>query len=402
MTSYMQSEMPPKSSNGSLEKTLLDAGFGAILEQPRFVLYKQEVRDGKTTKVPKQPNGQNAGSTIPETWNTFAVVYAAFVSGGPNFDGLGIILGDVFGSKIVGMDLDHVCDAFTGKFTNAEAEQAVANVKTYGEHSISGTGVHFLFLNQDVPEGYKTRTSATAPFDLEVYESGRYFTLSGDWINGQQLGTDEVSLKGICETYLPTRVEKRAPKITKAKEVKTMGIVSGMRAIEVSDALTLDSRFNALYSGCRPFGNESADDLGLLNLLVKYVGRDAEKVQAAFLASGHFQTKDDYHKQKCVERDDYLQASIKKAIENFFTGYSYDDVGNSDMFVDAYEDQLVFCKEWDSWNYWNGKNWEKKASLHAQELAKDLSDTFRAKAQEYKHSPYAHSTELVKTMTKHS
>jgi putative DNA primase/helicase len=402
MTTFNPAVMPPKSNTGSLEKTLTDAGFGTILEQPRFVLFKKEHRDGKITKIPKQVNGSNAGSTVPETWSTFNDVYSAYVNGGSAFDGIGIILGDYFDTKIVGVDLDHVCDAFSAEWTNEEARMAVADIKTYGERSISGTGVHFLFLNQDVPEGFKTRSSQTAPFDLEVYESGRYFTLSGDWFNGQKIATDEVSLVGLCKTYLPTRVEKKAAVPMTKRESSFFGLPTDLTPVDVSDALGFDDRFKALYTGCRPFGNESADDLALLDCLVKYLGRDADKVYSAFVTSPHFESKDDYHKQKCTGRDDYLRTSIDRAIDNFFTGYSYDDVGNSDMFVDAYAHELVFCKEWDSWAYWNGENWEKKASLRAQELAKDLSDTFRAKVKEYRTSTAQRNPELLKAMTRHS
>lgn len=399
MTEFLQPTA--KATNGSIEKTLKDAGFGDILEQPRFVLYKKENRDGKTTKIPKQPNGSNACSTTPATWNTFATVYNAFVSGGSKFDGIGIILGDYFNTKIVGMDLDHVCDAFTGAWTNKDAEMAVAGVKTYGEHSISGTGVHYLFLNQDVPEGYKTRTPATAPFDLEIYEKGRYFTLSGDWISGHKIATDEASLKGICETYLPMRVSSKKDRVVANKD-STMYVPKGIAAMDITDALEKDSRFAALYNGARPLGNESSDDLALVNLLVRYLGRDKAKVQEAFLKSPHFNTKDEYHSRKCTERDDYLANTITTAIANFFTGYSYDDVGNSDMFVDTYHEVLTYVKEWESWAYWNGKYWEKNANLRAQELAKDLSDTFRAKTAEYRSTSVEHDSDILKSMTKHS
>jgi len=384
-----------------LEQTLTDAGFGVILDQPRFVLFSKELRDEKQTKVPKQPNGANAGSTIPDTWNTFNTVFDAFVSGAGKFDGIGIILGDHFNTKIVGMDLDHVCDAFSGAWINANAEKAVEGIKTYGEYSISGTGVHFLFLNQDVPEGYKTRTAVTAPFDLEVYEAGRYFTLSGAWMNNERIATDEAGLARICETYLPVRQAKKADRVMQKQARDALTVPTGVGVCDVVEALHRDARFNALYTGCRPFGNESADDLALLNLLVRYIGRDADKIQEEFLKSPHFISKDDYHKQKCLSRSDYLEDSIAKCVNNYFVGYSYDDVGNSDMFVDLYSDQLAYCKEWTDWVYWNGKYWEKKANLRAQQLAKDLSDNFRAKTHEYKGNP-ARSPELLKVMTKHS
>ena len=383
---------PPTVSATPIEKTLIEAGFKDVLDQKRFVLYSREKREGKTTKVPKRIDGSNAGSTIPESWATFHEVYQAYVSNGRKFDGIGIILGDHFGTKIVGVDMDHVCNALSGKWENAEAEIAAASLKTYGERSISGTGVHFLFKDQDVPDGFKTRTGAGAPFDLEVYEKGRYFTLSGEWFNGHQFNTDEVGLKGLCDSYLPLR-ETKAPRSEKKVEP---------RKVEPQAMSVGTGRFDALWSGSRPHGNESADDLALINMLVARVGRDPQKVMEKFISSPHFQSKDEYHRRKCEDREDYLSETIRKAIDSYYVGYSFDDVGNSDMFSDTYGEALRFCKEWNDWVFWNGRYWEKKASLHAQELAKDLSHDFRLRLKEYRERPAGQVPEILKAMTKHS
>lgn len=380
----------------TLTKTLQDAGFDDVLDQKRFVLYKKEKRDDKWTKIPKQVNGDNAASTDPTTWSNFSDAVDAFDNGNGKFDGLGIILGDLFSTKIVGVDLDHVMDGISGAWTNVEAKIAVRGLKTYGERSISGTGVHYLFRDQSVPDGYKTRSSTDGPFDLEVYEKGRYFTLSGDWISKHPLAKDKEGLDTLCTTFLKKKVSERInPKIEKAIDSALL-----RSAMSLQETLAFDERFNSLYNGTRPFDNESSDDMALINLLVKYLGRDPSKIADEFLKSPHYTSKDQAHKDKCTARDDYLPRSIATAIENFYTGYSYDDVGNSGMFTDTYHEELVFVPEWNCWVYWDGSRWQKKADYIAQEKGKALADVQKAKLIEYRKLGN-HNADLLKAMDSH-
>lgn len=381
-----------------LETTLIKAGFELILDQPRFLLYKKEKRDGKTTKVPYTINNTKGASTDPTTWEDFKTVYKAYESGEGLYDGIGIVLGDLFRTKIVGMDLDHVIDAVTGKFTNPEAERAVGPIRTYGERSVSGTGCHFLFLNCDVPTGYKTRSGVDASFDLEVYERGRYFTLSGDWINDMQIAKDQDGLSATCTKYLKKVVKDRPVEIT--YDTPEIRVAKARRGIGIEAALEQDERFRALYEGKRPLGNESSDDMALVNLLVKYIGRDPSKVTRAFLESAHYKTKDGSHKDKC-DREDYLPRTIESSIESYYACFTFDDVGNAEYFTETFGKELVFVPEWNMWVGWDGKKWVKRAELTAQEKAKQLADINRAKVDEYR-SNKTHDDNLLKAMDAHA
>lgn len=383
----------------TLERTLIKAGFSEIMDSPRWVLYKKEARGESMTKIPYTVKGSKADSTNPDTWGTFEEVYNGYSTGG--YDGIGLILGDYFGHSIIGLDLDNVCDKFSGDFTNKEAEEAVYPIKTYGERSVSGTGVHFLFLDQKLPEGYKNRTGKDAQFDMEVYETGRYFTVSGDIINNYELTTDEDGLNGILSTYMPKRMadwESRR-KLGDTAKVGSMKVgLAGTMTLEM--ALLSDEKFNAIYNGKRPNGNESADDLALINYLVKYVGRNIDRIKKEFIASPHFTTKDSYHQKKCIGRDDYLARTIEQAVSSYFTGYTFDDVGNSAMFTDTYTNELCFVPEWNTWCYYNGNKWEKRAEFHAQECAKEMSGTFSMKVDEFEAS--GGDVAMVKAMRDHS
>src|SRR5689334_20218442 len=56
----------------------------------RFVLWRNEVRNGKPTKIPLRTNGQYADSTKSSTWNTLAECEKALRS--VPADGLGFVL----------------------------------------------------------------------------------------------------------------------------------------------------------------------------------------------------------------------------------------------------------------------------------------------------------------------
>ena len=152
--------------------TFKEAGFGDIMETKRFVMFKIVERDGKKTKVPFQTNGKAAKSTDSTTWSTFKECEDLLLDDIFNYthkyDGMGIILGDYYGTKIVGIDLDHCINPLSGEWENEEARKAVSNLHSYAETSISGSGYHCLMKDVSVPEGFMTRSNADSKFDLEV------------------------------------------------------------------------------------------------------------------------------------------------------------------------------------------------------------------------------------------
>lgn len=90
-------------------------------------------------------------------------------------------------------------------------------------------------------------------------------------------------------------------------------VISASISDQLQHGLNHDSVFAALWSGARPHGNESADDMALLNKLAYWCTKDAAEMQRAFLASPHCQNKDAAHLRK-IQRNDYLPRSIKAAI----------------------------------------------------------------------------------------
>jgi putative DNA primase/helicase len=127
------------------------------------------------TKVPFAVDGSAGSSTNSTTWSTYDDVCDALIMGG-NFDGIGFVLGD----DIQGIDLDDCRDPQTGELTELAVE-VLADVDGYAEVSPSGTGIKvFARTNLD---GSRTKKEV----GVELYCSGRYFTVTGHAIGSAHL-----------------------------------------------------------------------------------------------------------------------------------------------------------------------------------------------------------------------
>ena len=134
----------------------------------QWVCWRWELRDGKWTKPPHQPSGQYAACTRRETWGSFEEAFAAYQRG--EFDGVGFVLTD--NDPYAAVDLDHCRDPHTGH-VEEWAREIIAQLPTYWEISPSGTGLRAMARATLPPKGRKEG-------DKEMYDSGRYVTITGD------------------------------------------------------------------------------------------------------------------------------------------------------------------------------------------------------------------------------
>jgi hypothetical protein len=79
-----------------------------------------------------------------------------------------------------------------------------------------------------------------------------------------------------------------------------------------------DKVFAALWEGGRRCGNESADDIALMNKLAYWLSADPGAMVRAFLTSPYFRQKDEAHKRKC-QRADYLPNTARKAAATVYS-----------------------------------------------------------------------------------
>ena len=135
-----------------------------LTDMPNWLRWAYKEVNGKKTKIPLQVNGAAASTTDSNTWTSYDKV-----NGFPQ-------IGFVFTkeSGIVGLDLDHV---ITEGVITEWAEAIVRDANSYTEISPSGAGLHILGFGEK-PQGFPNRVDIGEQ-GLEVYDSGRYFTMSG-------------------------------------------------------------------------------------------------------------------------------------------------------------------------------------------------------------------------------
>ena len=164
-----------------------------LLRQHQWVVWG--IRDAPQ-KAPFQPQsllsgrpfGAKAGA--PETWGSYQAaaecVKRRLAQGiGYEFDG-----------GVYGVDLDHVLNG--GRLT-PEAQEIVGKLASYTEVSPSGTGLHIFVL---APGADITRHRKKDYF-LELYNEGRYFTVTGNVYGGiKPIETRTTELQGIHDKYL--------------------------------------------------------------------------------------------------------------------------------------------------------------------------------------------------------
>ena len=163
-----------KTTLGSVQKSSLEA----LKKEARWVVWSHEERDGKKTKVPRQPNGDYARVNDPSTWVDYATAQAALPSG--RFAGVGIVLGD----GLVGVDID--CKDYKGDGIPPIVREILDRFPSYAEISPSDRGFHILLLGR-VPHGRAVKRALPGGLAVEVYESNRYFTFTGRAVNNHDI-----------------------------------------------------------------------------------------------------------------------------------------------------------------------------------------------------------------------
>jgi putative DNA primase/helicase len=271
-----------------------------LKEQSNWVVWG--IKDAPP-KAPFNPASLLAGYTSPakagvkETWSDYCAAILCVKRG--LAQGIGF---EFEGNDLYGIDLDNVIDKHGALMP--EAKDIVGSLDSYTEISPSGTGLHiFVFA----PESEITRHRKKDHF-LEIYNKGRYFTVTGNiYGNTKQIETRSQELQSIHDKFLlPPTAEKRT-------SYPTISIVSGVSQDKfLSIGLERDKVFAALWSGQRRHGNESADDIALMNKLAYWCNGNTDAMVQAFLSSPYYSQKDDAHIKKC-QRSDYLPNTASNA-----------------------------------------------------------------------------------------
>lgn len=222
------------------------------------------------TKVPISPVTGNAASVKdPSVWTSLEKAEAFARQKGL---GLGVVFTDEVG--LVGIDLDECVDE-QGQIT-AEAAGLIARLNSYAEFTPSGRGVRVI-IRAKKTTAKCTASSVCGAKKVEIYGSGRYFTMTGRPVNGlhRQIEARQAELETLCEQLWPEQEPRK-------------GAASGRVNAGASDEEVLalarkgrgGKRFAAMYDRgdlSRVAGDDSRGDFAVCQRLARFTG-DADQI----------------------------------------------------------------------------------------------------------------------------
>ena len=313
-------------------------------------------------KVPVSAKGTgNASCNDTSTWCDFdtAVAYAE-----ANNLGLGYQFAVYDG--IVGIDIDYcVVDK---KIADERIRHILQSSNSYFELSPSLTGVHLYVKGNWDASKYGNKIKIGDGMAIEVYNSSRYFTITGikppnipSEINEAQDVLDYIADNFFADRDIPSNDTAHTYQEQSAQlDAESLGIIE--------DELANNPSFASFWNGNRPCGDESADDFGLICALLRILDGDKEKARIAFLKSEHVATKNTKQHEKIFVRVDYLERTIEAAANALENGeelsndyallqYLDNDSGNAEKFLHIFGENVKYCVREGQWYVYSDHHW---------------------------------------------
>ena len=402
-------------------------GYEAIPEElqkyPNWITFKiEEFTDTKgsvkRTKIPYTPTtGMKASTTNPATWVDFETAIACE----SNYDGLGFVFTD---SPFVGVDLDDVGNeikAFEhGDLNNIVGEFHEA-LQTYMEISPSGNGVH-LIVKGKLPAGKRKIGN------VEMYDTNRYFTVTGDQI-GEYDGVNQnvtEPLKRLHSKYLGDSDSAEVDRSsfdalpTYGNGLDAEGVLQNLQKKDKNGDKWIDLLINGDW---HKYGYPSRSDaeLAVVGKLGKYSGYNKHVMDEIFTASvlcdekwnrpssptkvytiakvianrpkdGGYKAKSDFDLKI---KDDSESLNIDELAKK--TMYcSWDDTGNAERFKTVFGDEFLYNTTAQEWYMYDEKVWQPDSLLMAETCATAITEIM--KHEPLNTSPSIDEKELEKLM----
>jgi putative DNA primase/helicase len=264
---------------------------------PQWVAWQAVPRPGqaKPAKVPVCPRtGANASPTDRATWGTFT--HALDRCARDNLAGVGFVLTSE--DSFVGIDLDHCRHSETGLIEDWAAK-IVVELRTYTEISPSGTGLRLLVQGK-LPPGGRRRG------DVEMYDTARYLTITGDHLEGTPLTIEprQAALEALHAEVFPDSGNPRGVR----PPMDSAALMDDDTLVRLALNARNGEKFGRLFTGdTLGKASQSEADLALCAILAFWT-QDPEQLDRLFRRSGLYREK--------WERADYRERTIQKAIQN--------------------------------------------------------------------------------------
>ncbi|WP_323174739.1 hypothetical protein [Natrialba sp. PRR66] len=313
-----------RDSEISIDSAALPA---SLREREQWVCWREEKRDGKSTKIPVTPEtGEFASSTDPETWTDLES--ALEFTETENADGVGFVFTDE--DPIVGVDLDDCRDPETADVDDT-ARDIIDRLDSYTEVSPSGTGYHVL-ISGELPEGRNRRGS------IELYDTARFFTVTSDHVEEtpDRVARRQDALVAIHREYVQDTNSDAAVKSERQGTADDHSETNGTANVDLENEALLEkaqnasngSKFKRLWNGnTAGYESQSEADMALCYLLAFWTGGDKAQMDQLFRQSSLLREKwDEIH---YADGSTYGEKTLERAIANTSEFYDPDSGGEA-------------------------------------------------------------------------
>jgi putative DNA primase/helicase len=350
----------------------------------RWLVWRLQDSNGRLRcKVPfdAKNHSRMASSTDPDTWSDFDTAvnhpiapdqqYATEV----NNSGIGLVIAEPY----IAVDIDKVRDTVTG-VVDEWALELLRGLNSYTEYSPSGRGFHIWLRGRPLEGKDGVRTD-----DLEVYCKKRYFTVTGEHVEGTPLEVRNLDTSEVSKlfTVVETRRAHEKKSATKTQKTTEGSTVNNKKYQLLKEGKIEEAGFEDVSAAVQSFLTYSA----YYNLL------ETPKIDADFRASALHRdwrplgrTSDWCEKwarlgpseiakaietaKGWIERD---RTKAKKKLQpvGAIGGFFLTDLGNGERLVASHGADFRYVHDWREWRTWDGVRWSIDGTAEIYRRAKD-------------------------------
>ena len=326
----------------------------------------------KNTKIPLNAyDGTLGKSNDPSTWAEFDTALRA-LDKFDNADGLAFY----FANGYVGLDIDNINNDLQDYLAGAP-ETLVSKFKkftsdTYMEVSQSGKGIHAIFKGK-IPGNRRRKAN------YEMYESGRFFALTGNTIGPNKIQSlNQTEMKKLYEFLFGKDkiVNISSFQDQPINDLSVSEIINRMltSAKGQRDKLFMQGGWERLYT------SHSEADLAFANDLAFWTGKNFQKMDTIFRNSSLMRNKWDEKRGATTYGIATLNKAINDTVNTFNSrdaeaenvyGFnkvseskkkvpprSWDDMGMAQRFLDQLPHSFLYSMTDKMWYAYNGSYWE--------------------------------------------
>ena len=272
-----------------------------LKQEPIWVCWRYEAVKGRRTKVLYSIKGRRTGTSKKYSvdWVSYNEATQAKEKG--SFDGIGFVIP----AGIVVIDLDHISD------DDILATELSHQLKTYGERSPSGHGIHYI-ATVDLTKVPQSDGKLSPEYyvknphnNMEIYFGGltnRYMTFTGNTINEMPVAEQTDAIKAVLDKYMKKDLAKN-PEIDHSAAFDDFDVIAALRKAKNG------AKFIAIFDhgDITGYASPSEADLALCSFLAYGTGGDVSSIDTLFRQSK-------LYREEKWEREDYRKATIEKAI----------------------------------------------------------------------------------------